>query len=340
MIRVLHVVRNMNRGGAETFIMNLFRNIDRSKIMFDFLVQSEKRGDFEDEIISLGGRVHRIKYVTDVGHFSYIKVLNKFFSEHKEYKIVHSHMNSMSGLILKAAKEQGVPNRISHSHNTRSSGNMVKRAYNWIVARYIKSAATQYFSCSKEAGRWLFRNVNEDKIKIIYNGIDIEIFKYDQQLRDDTRKTLKLDEKLVIGHVGSFTKQKNHKLILKIFNELHKKNTSAYLILVGDGPLKSKSEQLAREYNIENSVFFLGVRKDVNALMNAFDIFLFPSLYEGLPVTLIEAQACGLTCVISDTITKEIEIVKDQIIRVDGFRYVEPWIQAILQNKKKKEDLN
>lgn len=334
MIRVLHVVRNMNRGGAETLIMNLFRNIDRSKIMFDFLVQSEQKGDFEDEIISLGGKLHRIKYVTDVGCLGYLKELNKFFAEHKEYKIVHSHMNSLSGLILKAAKNQGIPNRIAHSHNTKNSGNILIKTYKFLIAGYIKNAATNYFACSEKAGKWLFRNVEKKKIEVIYNGIDTGIFKFDKKLRDEKRKELKLENKLVIGHVGAFTKQKNHKFIIKIFSELYKKNDSAHLVLVGDGPLKKQIDKLVTFYKLENCVEFLGIRKDINALMNAFDIFLFPSLYEGLPVVLVEAQFCGLSCLIAGDIGKEADIGMNLLISIDSIKETELWVKGLLETKR------
>ncbi|WBW98948.1 glycosyltransferase family 1 protein [Oceanirhabdus sp. W0125-5] len=307
-IRVLHVVVNMNRGGAETLIMNLYRNIDRTKVQFDFLVHKDVKGAFEDEIISLGGKIHRIPYITDVGHFGYKKALYKFFKNHSDYKIVHAHMDSMSGLVLQAAKKAEIPSRISHSHNTRNEGNSLARLYKSYISNRIIKNSNQLFACSDVAAKWLFKN-HSNRAKVIKNGIDIEKFLFNGNIRDLKREELGIsDDTLVLGHVARFNHQKNHTFLIDIFEEVHKRKSDSLLLLVGDGALRGSIEEKVRRLNLENSVKFLGVRDDVNELLQALDIFLLPSLHEGLPVTLIEAQAVGLNCVISDTITKEVDL--------------------------------
>jgi len=305
-IRVLHVVVNMNRGGAETLIMNLYRNIDRSKVQFDFLTCKE--GVFDKEIQEMGGKIHRIPYITDVGHFRYIKALNEFFFTHNEYKIVHSHMDKMSGLVLRAAKKARIPVRISHSHNTSSEGSIAAKIYKNYAAIYIKTSATNLIACSKAAAEWLFNN-KSNEVKILNNGIDYDKFSFKPQIRNDIRKTLKIDDKtLVLGHIGRFCEPKNHDFIIEIFKELNRKRSNSILILVGDGPLKPKIEKKVNEYGLKDKVKFLGIRNDVEQVIQAFDLFVFPSFHEGLPLTLIEAQAAGLPCLISKNITNEVDL--------------------------------
>lgn len=305
-LRVLHVVVNMNRGGAETLIMNLYRHLDRSKVQFDFL--TSKEGVFDEEIRALGGVVYRLPYITDVGHFGYAKLLDRFFQENYEYKIIHSHMDKMSGLILRSAKKANIPVRIAHSHNTRSEGGFLARLYKWHVGQLIKSNSTDLFACSKAAAEWLFGS-SFDKVSIINNGVDLEKFSFDLGIRKATRDSLGVSETdIVVGHIGRFCEQKNHMLLIDIFKEFCSTNPNAYLVLVGDGPLSKVIHKKVKDQGLSNRVKFLGIRSDVENLLQAFDLFVFPSVHEGLPVTLIEAQASGLPCLVSDTITGEVDM--------------------------------
>lgn len=305
-LRVLHVVVNMNRGGAETLIMNLYRNIDRKKIQFDFLTC--KSGEFDEEIEQLGGRVYRIPYVTEVGHLKFVWHIKAFLNRKPEYKIIHSHMDKMSGFVLRAAKEARVPVRIAHSHNTESEGGYAAKLYKWYAGSKVKHAATHLYACSDKAAKWLFGHQTED-VHILNNGIEIDQFQFSQSNRTKVRNELRIeDHKTVIGHVGRFSPQKNHLYLLDVFAEVHRKNPETLLLLVGDGPLRLDIAEKITALKIEKSVKLLGVRKDIPALLQAFDLFIFPSLHEGLPVTLIEAQGAGLPCVISDTITHEVDM--------------------------------
>ncbi|WP_394186441.1 glycosyltransferase family 1 protein [Metabacillus halosaccharovorans] len=325
-IRVLHVVVNMNRGGAETLIMNLYRNIDRSKIQFDFLTCKE--GVFDQEILDLGGKIHRIPYITDGGHFHYIKNLKQFLKENNHYKIVHSHMDKMSGFVLKAAKKAGIPVRIAHSHNTQSEGGFFARLYKEYAGRNIEKSATHYLACSNLAAEWLFKNKAASS-KLLKNGIDTEKFSFSKKIRDRVREELGVEEdSLVLGHVGRFNHQKNHEFLIEIFNELKKVEPKTYLVLVGDGTLRSNIEEKVKRLGLEEKVKFLGVRSDINSLLQAFDSFVFPSFHEGLPVTLIEAQGSGLPCLISEYITEEVDMKMD-LVKFIPINDKSVWVEEI-----------
>ncbi|MFJ7756098.1 glycosyltransferase family 1 protein [Peribacillus muralis] len=303
-LRILHVVVNMNRGGAETLIMNLYRNMDRSKIQFDFL--TSKEGVFDAEIRKLGGKIHRIPYISEVGHFAYKKHLNQFFSENHTYKIVHAHMDKMSGLVLQSAKKAGIAKRISHSHNTRSEGGLASRIYKWYAGNLIMNNATNLVACSKQAARWLFKNNHADILK---NGIECKLFSFSAETRNIVRKEWNIEnDTFVLGHVGRFAQQKNHRFLIDIFAEFVKENEKSMLVLVGEGPLKPEVLARVRALKLDNKVKFLGVRSDINRVLQALDVFVFPSLHEGLPVSLIEAQAAGLPCIVSEQVSKESDL--------------------------------
>ncbi|MEK5302711.1 MULTISPECIES: glycosyltransferase family 1 protein [unclassified Bacillus (in: firmicutes)] len=305
-LRVLHVVVNMNRGGAETLIMNLYRNIDRSKVQFDFLTCKE--GVFDEEIVKLGGEIHRIPYITNVGHRGYIKALDNFFTSHQEYRIVHSHMDKMSGFVLRSAKKARVPVRIAHSHNTSSEGGATAKIYKWYAGKSIGTCATHLLACSNAAARWLFAD-KADTAKILKNGIDCDRFLFRPEIRKQVRKELQIEqEAFVIGHVGRFAYQKNHTYLIDLFAQLTQFRPNSILLLAGEGPLRLEMEKKVKDLNMENHIRFLGVRSDIERILQAFDVFVFPSIHEGLPVTLVEAQGVGLPCIISDAITKEVDL--------------------------------
>jgi glycosyltransferase involved in cell wall biosynthesis len=321
----------MNRGGAETLIMNLYRHIDRTRVQFDFLTCKE--GVFDAEIIALGGRIYRIPYVTDVGHFGYKDALHQFFQLHKNYKIVHSHMDKMSGMVLKAAYDAGIPVRIAHSHNTFSEGGRAARAYKWFVGKQIKSFATHRFACSHAAARWLYGDEAKHAI-ILNNAIEIEKYLYSESSRRKMRDALQIsDDQIVFGHVGRFNEQKNHLFLLDIFKEVNNRLPNSLLILIGDGMLRKKMEQKIHTLKLMDKVKLLGVRDNVHEWLQAFDIFLFPSLHEGLPVTLVEAQSSGLPCFISEHITKEVDLGVG-LLRYLPITNPNTWAEEILKQAK------
>ena len=325
-IRVLHVVTHMNRGGLETMLMNYYRNIDRNQLQFDFLVHRDKRADYDDEIEKLGGKIYRLPPLNPI-NIAYRKKLRLFFENHPEYKIVHSHLDCMSAIPLKAAKKAGVPVRIAHSHNINQDKN-IKYLIKLFYKRFIAKYATHLIACGAEAGTWMFCN---KPFSVIKNAIDSQQYRFDQNLYYSERIKLGLtSDDILIGHVGRFSPQKNHQFIIDIFANCFKLNQKAKLILVGDGTLRSQIEEKARMLGIEKSIIFTGVRKDVNRLMQAMDVFIFPSIYEGLPLTIIEAQAAGLPCLISDAVPDECKLTNlvEQIPLAYGAAF---WAKRILE---------
>lgn len=309
-IRILHENVIMDPGGIESLLMNIYRNIDRSKLQFDFMVHRPIEGKYEKEIRELGGKIYRTPPFNPLPgkYFMYISHVKKILKEHPEYKILHAHAE-LNYWPLKVAKEIGIPVRISHSHNARTSFNL-KYLFFLYEKLHIKSVCTDMFMCSTPAGEWTYgkKIVAEGKCIFVKNGIEVEKYAFNPNVRADVRKKIGIEDKLVIGHVGRFMQQKNHTFLIDIFNEIHKKCPNAVLILVSDGKLIDEIKTKVASLGIQDSVKFLGFRSDVNYLMQGMDVFLFPSLWEGLPVTAIEAQSAGLPIVMSDVITNEASV--------------------------------
>lgn len=305
-IRILNFVPNMRAAGIESFIMNVYRNIDRSMIQFDFAVHSKKREFYDDEIESLGGKIYRFTYKDDKNLKKYIKDLNKFFKNNKQYTIVHGHMQSIMPLYLAVAKKNNVPVRIAHSHNN-SYEKSLKGFVLHIFSRFSRCFSTYNYACSNDAGKYLF---GTKKFDVIYNGINIDRFKYSDEYRKKIRNQLGvLDDEVLIGNVGRMEKQKNQLFLLKVFNEVYKQNKNYKLLIIGEGNLKQKLIDFVKENNIIDAVIFSDNISNVNEFMCSMDIFVLPSLYEGLGIVLIEAQANGLKCITTEkTVASETNI--------------------------------
>lgn len=330
MIRVLHVVTYMGRGGLETMLMNYYRHIDRSKVQFDFLVHREFEADYDEEIKSLGGRIYHVSRLVPWSR-RYKAELRRFFRSHPEYKIVHVHQDCLSSVALQCAKDCGVPVRIAHSHSSSAVKN-IKYPIKLYYMKKIPRFATDLFACGKQAGDWMFSG---KKYQIIRNAIDTEKYLYTTTVNKSVREELGLLGKIVIGHVGNFTPAKNHIFLLEIFKEILKKSPDSKLLLVGGGDGLITAKEKAESMGIADNVVFTGIRSDVNRLMQAMDVFVFPSLYEGLPVTMIEAQASGMQCIISDRVSKECIVTKGLVIRKRLSDSVENWANYILQKSEK-----
>ena len=312
-LRVAQVIGKWLGGGVESVIMNYYRHIDHNKIQFDFICDEDSTCIPREEIEKLGGKVIVVPPYQKLN--KYLKELKRIFKENK-YQIVHSNINALSVFPLYAAKKAGVPVRIAHSHSTSNKKEWKKTLLKNVLRPFSKVYATDYFACSELAGRWLFGNktFEQGKVTIINNAIDLDKFKYDEKIRKEKRKELGInDDTLVIGHIGRFVAQKNHTFLIDIFTEIFKENSNSVLLLAGEGPLKDEIQNKVKELGLEENVKFLGQRKDANELYQAFDVFLLPSLYEGLPVVGVEAQAAGLLCVLSDDMTKETKIIDSTI---------------------------
>ncbi|NMA64612.1 MAG: glycosyltransferase family 1 protein [Clostridiaceae bacterium] len=304
-IRILHVLGRLDRGGAETMVMNWYRNIDRTKIQFDFVVHTEEECAYNDEILALGGKIHSIPRYTGSNHIYYKRCWKDLFKKYPEYRIVHGHVRSTASIYLRIAKKAGLI-AIAHSHST-SSGKGFSAIIKAFLQYRIRYIADYFFACSETAGKWLFGEKTCEKETFYYlkNAIDTKEFAFKEKVRNRKRKELGIVDKFVVGHVGRFSHSKNHDFLIDIFKEASKDYEDMMLMLVGDGELRAVIEAKVSSLGMKKSVIFAGVRADINELLMAMDVFLFPSLYEGLGIVLIEAQAVGLPCIVADTIPQE-----------------------------------
>lgn len=296
----------MQAGGLETLIMSWYRNIDRSKVQFDFLVHYQGKFFYDDEIERLGGKIYHLSVRDDSNFIKYLSDLDQFFKEHKEYKIVHGHMESLGRFYFKAAKKYGVPVRIAHSHNSATEPTLKGRVKG-ILAKGFPKYVTHCFACSELAGQFMFGDRN---FTVIKNAIDLSHFQYIEETRAEVRRELNLEDKFVIGHVGRFCTQKNHKYLIDVFEQVHNRNTNAILLLIGKGELLEEVKEYVAKKRLSECVRFMGVREDVNKLYDAMDVFVFPSIFEGLGIVAIEAQESRLMTVCSDVVPKEANVTE------------------------------
>jgi glycosyltransferase EpsF len=304
-LRVAQVIGNVSKGGVEAVVTSYYRAMDKGRIQFDYVIHEDSPARLPDDILDMGCRVHMVPSYKHLP--SYIKSLESVFRDGK-YEVVHSHMNAMSVFSLYAAKRAGVPVRIAHSHSTAGNGEPIRNLAKNALRPFSKMYATDLFACSEHAGRWLFGHSAFDagKVKIIRNAIDSRKFKFDEAIRSRVRRDLGLEGKLVIGHVGRFTLQKNHMFLLDVFFEVKKRNDKSVLILIGGGNLLNEIKERARKLGLEDSSQFLLMREDVNDLYQAMDVFILPSCYEGLGLVGVEAQCAGLPCLFSSNVPKEV----------------------------------
>lgn len=325
-IRVLQVFASLDRGGAEAMIMSLYRAIDRSKIQFDFVVNArDVPYAHEDEIRRLGGRIYHVPRYTIANHFGYTKAWRNLLKAHPEWRIVHGHHTTPAFVYLRIAKAQGCLT-IAHSHIS-GADHVLKSKLKRIMRFPLRFLADYLCACSSAAADWMFGSRGKHAL-VIKNAIDTSDFSYDKVARARIRTELGLDSEFLIGHIGRFEHQKNHLALVQIFNQLRVLCPEAYLLLVGEGGLRSEIEREVKELEVERYVIFAGVRDDVPALLSAMDVFVFPSLYEGLPVTLVEVQAAGLPCLVSDTVSQDAwitDLVKNEKLTASP----EIWAQRI-----------
>ena len=309
-IRVAQIIGNAEAGGVEAVIMNLYRNIDHQKVVFDFFVHNTSVIINKEEIQKYGGKVIQIPSISHI--FKYKKVLKNHFNDGK-YDIVHSNMNSLSFVPLSVAKKCGIKVRIAHSHSTSNPREFLRHILKMVFRPFSKIYATHYFACSVQSGIWLFGSKAnyEGKVHLIRNSIELNKFLYSENARNKIRTELGVSSDIkVIGHIGRFAKQKNHMFLVKIFEEIAKQKNDVQLVLLGDGHLKNKIEKYVDARQIKN-VNFVGTVPNSNEYYSAMDCFLLPSLYEGFPVVGVEAQVNGLKCFFSDKITKDAKLFNE-----------------------------
>ncbi len=333
-IRVLHVLGGVGLGGAESRIMDLYRQMDREEIQFDFLVHSRdpqnRRPEFyEEEIRRLGGQIYVLPKFRVYNYIAYRKAVKDFFRKHHEFRVVQGHMTSTAGIYLPVAKRSGVPVTVAHSRNAGVVKGP-KGAATRFFRRNLVQKADQCFACSTLAGEDVFgrKAMEQGRVKIIHNAIDAGRFTYDPRKRESVRAELGLNEELVVGHVGRFDHQKNHPYLIAVFDSLCKSRQDTALLLLGEGPHMEEIKERCRLLGIEEKVRFLGNQKRPEDYYQAMDIFLLPSFYEGLPGVLVEAQAAGLRCFVSDKVTREARIT-DQVTYLSIEQPAKVWADRI-----------
>lgn len=300
-IRVAHIMGKMLGGGVEAVVMNYYRNIDHSRVQFDFIVDSDSTRVPRDEIKSLGGRVFEVPPYQSL--LAYRKSLLELY-RHEQWSIVHSHINALSVIPLQVAKKAGVPVRIAHSHSAAGKGEHARNAMKAVLRRFSNIYPTHRFACSRHAGDWLFGQ--SAPYELMYNAIELDNFFFNPDARINMRANLGLsDSEYVIGHVGRFVQTKNQGFLIDAFEDTLSRRADCVLCFVGTGKDENAVKNMVAERKLNDRVLFLGQREDVNCLYQAFDMFVLPSLYEGLGLAGIEAQAAGLPCIFSNRITKE-----------------------------------
>lgn len=345
-VRVLLFVDRMGTGGIQILLLNLLKAFDKDNYQFDVLLLDDgMEYPMEQELVHEGAAVYKLKGIwlnAPADYLRYQKAVRDFFKKHHYYDAVHLHSSSKNFLILKYAQKYGVPIRIAHSHNTDFQTQSPIKIFvgNLLKAKLIKYS-THCLACSELAGEWLLgkKLANAGRVMIIKNGINLEKYQYNPMIRRWKREELEVRDKIVIGNVGRFVPQKNHLFLLDIFAEIRKKEPNSMLILAGVGELMDAVKKKANKLGIENYVKFLGFRPDINELIQAMDLFLMPSLYEGFPVTAVEAQAAGLPCVLSGSITREAALL-DETVYIDLKQPAEYWARQALAavGKSKRED--
>lgn len=332
-VKVLYFVDRMLRGGIQSLVIDWVSRFDKNKIQVDFLLLDDgKEYELEQTLKDLGCIVYKLKGIwikTPIDFIKYKKSVKNFFDVHHDYKVVHMHSSSKNYIILKYAEKYNIPIRIAHSHNIDfQTNNPVKKMIGNAFKKPLVKYSTDYFACSKIAGKWLFGKeiVNSKKFRVIHNAIDYDKFKYNSSIRKKMRKEFNFkDSDIVVGHVGRFVEQKNHCFLIDAFAELCKENNNYKLLLVGQGELENKIREKIKKNNIEDKVIFAGFRNDANRLFNAMDIFVFPSLFEGLGLVLVEAQANGLPCLATEiTIPDEVKINSNfKFLPLDKKKWIE-----------------
>ncbi len=340
MIRVLHSVSNMDRAGIETMLMNYYRHIDREKVQFDFLCNKKKPGAYDEEVKTLGGRIFHTPGLNPAKIPVYMKYMKNLFKEHPEYRIVEAHNGAFGVYALHGAKISGVPVRIYHAHGAAITKDW-KLPLKRICMIFLPFNMNKHFTCGKEAAKFYFGNKIFDAgdYELIPNAIEVKRFVFNQEVRNRLRKENGLEGKHVLGHVGRFMTQKNHEFLIDVFFDLSKKDNNAVLVLLGDGELMPNMKQKVAALGIADKVKFIGNVGNANEWYQAFDAFILPSIWEGLPVVGIEAQAADLPCIFSDTVTNEIGF-SEKAKFINLHDSIDRWSNAILDafNQKERND--
>ena len=335
--RVLHVVGGMDRAGTETLLMNAYRALDRGKVQFDFAVTADRICDYDGEIAVLGGRVLRHPPPSKAA-LAYRRALRRTLEKGGPFHAVHSHVQFFSGLVLRIAHQAGIPVRVAHSHTTRDghSDSPARLGYRFVMRRLILSHATDLLCTARSAGEALYGRDcwSDPRVRIVPNGIDLAAYRSLSGRGRAIRKEAGIKpEALLVGHVGRFHPVKNHRFLIEVFAAVRRSRPNAELILAGDGELRPEVEGQVRDRGLDGWVHFVGVRADVPEVMAALDVLVFPSIYEGLGMVVVEAQAAGVPTVVSEAVPKETDASLNLIRRLPLEAGPERWADAVLQSQ-------
>lgn len=332
LIRILHIISSLTiDSGVASFVMNYNRNIDGKEVKFDFLYFAKADRSLLDEIKILGGNTYFVNKPSLKHLIRTYREFDYFFrNNYGKYTAVHLHEVYLVHYVKHFCKKYGIKHLITHAHTTKYSDNPKNALRNKIMCLGLKHAATDYYACSKAAGEFYYGKeaVDSGLVKVIPNAIALEKYKFNQEIRNAVRKKLNLENKFVIGHIGRMVPQKNQLFLLKIFKEVRTLNNTAVLLIVGDGLLRKELENEIAKLELKDSVILLGVRNDVPELLMAMDVFVLPSLFEGLAVVAIEAQATGLKCILSKNITREVNL--GNVVFLDIYKDIYHWVNSIL----------
>ncbi|MDD2969860.1 MAG: glycosyltransferase [Lachnospiraceae bacterium] len=331
-IRVLHVLGGVSLGGAESRIMDLYRQTDRSRLQFDFLIHTTEPGYFEDEILSLGGKIYRLPRFKGWNLIQYLEAVNRFFEAHHEFVAVHGHMTSTASLYLPIAKKYGIPLTIAHARSAGTDPG-IKGMITKFLRKSLYKKADTLLSCSTEAAIAVYgkKSVDNHMVQILPNAIVTKDFAYDPEMREQMRDKLGISDRFVVGHVGRFHYAKNHEFLVSIFKSIALKRPDAILLLMGEGPLLSEIKEKIQLEGLSNSVIFTGNQRNVSDYYMAMDYLVFPSRFEGLPGTIVEAQSSGLQCLMSDTVTPEV-MITDCVKRLSLDETAGKWAEEVLKD--------
>lgn len=331
MKKVLYIMGSEPVGGIGSVVKNYQSYFCSDKIRVDFIVfEPEEDTPFNREVKKNGSVVYLFPRLCTKNLLKIFILLQRFYRTHEgEYKIVHIHSPNIAWLCFFHAKHYGIKYRIVHSHATSYADKKIKALRNKILCMPIKYGANIYMACSWAAGEFLFGEKNSSKIIIVKNAIDCNKYKFSPEIRRQMRETLGIHDNIVIGHVGRFCEQKNHEFLIEIFARIIELESRAMLLLVGDGPLKERIMKIVKEKGLVDKVWFLGTREDVDKLLQAMDVFVMPSLFEGLPLVGVEAQAAGLPCVVSTEVTRELDM--GCTFYMDLSESTEKWAEKVLE---------
>lgn len=336
-IKVLQYTSSMNRAGAETLLMNIYRNINRDKFEFHFITHYKEKSDYEDEIIKLGGKVIYIDRPKIKNLPKYSKDFRALVENYGPYNAIHSHMQLFNGIVLREAKKNNIEVRISHAHlnGDYNKSTLFRKIYERYSMNMIDKYSNYKMSCSYDSGKYLY---NSEQFMLLNNAIDINLFNLEKK-EYFIHEELGLERNIkFITNIARFVDAKNHDFIIEIFDKVMKTDNSYRLLLVGEGELKEKIINKCKEKGIEKYVYFLGIRSDINKILASTDVFLMPSILEGLPVVLVEAQAAGIPCIVSNNIPSQCDLGLKSVKFLDLTLDISKWVEAILNCKRSNID--